>query len=160
MTFLEAKENQIERLNIRLSELIEEQREKMQNILKTKTDLEFLFHSTISQIGQREENIIYIHNSIDKLKKFNILIVEDHKRLKTAEGKLTDRKRLTYVDLKTDGDWMKTTECTKEQMWSIYRGIYNKDKNLFFETLQEITKNKSLTHRYTKYFFGSSIKHK
>ena len=65
MTFFEAKGNQIEELNNRLSELINEQREKMRYLLKKDTDSDFLFFTNMYQIGQREDNIIYIHNSIN-----------------------------------------------------------------------------------------------
>ena len=160
MTFFEAKGNQIEELNNRLSELINEQREKMRYLLKKDTDSDFLFFTNMYQIGQREDNIIYIHNSINKLKEFDTLKIEVSKIIKTSDGGLTDRKKRIDFDLKTDGNWMKEKECTKEQMWEIFRAIYNKDKNLFFDNLLKITDNKNLTHRYTKHIFGTSIKHK
>ena len=160
MTFFEAKEELIGKLNNRLSESIKEQKEKMGMLLKKDSDLDFLFHINIYNIRKIEDNIIYLHNSIVKLREFDILKIEGSQIIKTVDGKLTDRTKRIDNDFKTDGYWMKEKECTEKQMWEIFRGIYNNDKNLFFDNLFNVTNNKNLTHRYTKRIFGTSIKHK
>lgn len=158
--FIEALNGQVKSLEDRISELIEEQKQSFKNLLKTNSDLEFLFINQISSIAQRDDNIIHLHNAIEKLKNLKTQIIKGSKRKILPNGDISDITTSTYEDLKADnGKWLKEKKCTKEQMWDLFCSIYNKDKKLFFETLNTITDNKSLTDRYTKLIFGTSLKH-
>ncbi|MDO9207510.1 MAG: hypothetical protein Q7T91_04585 [Sulfuricurvum sp.] len=159
MTFLECRDEAINRLTNRLEREIQEQKTSFELLLRRSNTESFLLINSLCFVGARDAEIGNLSKTIHMLKDFDYSKWIGSKREKLENGELGDMKRCD-VDLKTDMQWMRQDVCTKEQMWDIANSFYSGDKNLFFQKMFEITKNKSLTDRYTKYFFKSSIKHK
>lgn len=160
LTFFEMRNIEIERLTILLDNHITDQKKYYQVLANQTNRSDFIATSTLLFINQRNKTIEDILNIIRKLREFDTIKWVGSKIKKLPNGELSDKKIRTDFDLKTDGVWMEKAQCTKKQLEDISNAFYRLDKNLFFRTLFEITKNQSLTHRYTKHFFKSSIKHK
>jgi len=159
MTFNEAKDAATTALNTKLTELINNQKEALKLLLNTKTNNDYLLASTIHPLTSNQETITHMHNTLVKLKKMDTIKIESSKLKKNADGTFQDTKTRTDRDIKTDGTWMNQKKCDDKHMDDIVKAIYNNDKHSFFELLYDITENMSLTDRYTKLLFGSSIKH-
>lgn len=158
MNFLEAKNNEIDRLTTALNKLIKKQKENYTLLLKLNSN-DFLFTYNILFVKAIDNEIGKTNTVIEQLKQFNYLKAIGSKRKRLVTGELADGFVGTDVDFKTDGKWMIDKKCTSKQIENISDAFYFDDKEKFFYTLFEITDNKSLTDRYTRYFFKSSIKH-
>lgn len=158
MNFLETRDKEIDRLTTALNKLIDKQKENYSLLIKRNSN-DFIFIHNLLLVKAIDNEISKTNTVIEQLKQFNYLKVIGSKRKRLVTGELANEFVRTDVDFKTDGKWMIDKKCTLKQIENISDAFCFDDKEKFFHTLHDITDNKSLTDRYTRYFFKSSVKH-
>lgn len=158
MTFDEAIEIIYNRIDSKLSKLITEQKEVYKVLLDLKSENDFITVSSLKDVLPRNEAIIFLSSMRMKWLRLYALDSEEHKRDILPDGEISNITKIKGESLKVKQGWTKETTCLQKQIDNLYYSLSNNDKKLFFNTFYEITKKQETSHRFTRMFFGTSVR--
>lgn len=154
-TFLEAKQIITAEIENVKNELISKLRDNFETLAKiTSNDTfrmaEILFSPENKEIKQE---IAMIQNTIAMMAK-----LDHHEQIET-HYKFKESPKFKSMRLTNDKGWQEKIKSTLPQMQFLMTFIMYKEKYEFHAIFSILTNNESMAQRYTKYIFGSGIKH-